>query len=62
MNALFVLLWLFAVIGAAALIQRLLDAFRHANRVVAEAPRSNVVPFTSSNGVRIIPQRDGRAS
>lgn len=39
-------------------------AFRRANRVIREVPvRSNVVPLTTRNGVKVIPaQKNGRAS
>jgi len=50
-------------IAITALSVLLVRAVRHANRVIREAPvRSNVVPLDRRNGVRVIPQRDGRAS
>ena len=38
MTALFVLLWLFAVMGVACVVQRIIDAFRRSSRVVKAVP------------------------
>ena len=69
MTALFVLLWLFAVMGLACVVQRVIDAFRHANRVIDNAPtrlpdRSNVTPLKkpgTATVVRIDSHRGGAA-
>ena len=48
----------FAAVGAVFWLgYRTVRAFKRANRVIADAPRSNVVPLTSRNGVRVVPQR-----
>ena len=55
----------FAAVGAAFWLgYRTVRAFKRASRAIANAPvpRSNVVPLTSRNGVRVVPRRDGRAS
>lgn len=38
MTAVFVLLWLFAVMGLACVVQRIIDAFRRTNRVIKAVP------------------------
>lgn len=59
MTALFVLLWLFAVMGLACVVQRVIDAFRHANRVIDNAPtrlpdRSNVTRLHRRDGATVV--------
>ena len=60
MSALFVLLCGFAVMGVACVVQRVIDAFRHANRVIEAAP---VEPTPLYRGhVRLVNGDDRNAS
>ena len=62
MTALYVLLWLFAVMGVACVVQRIKDAFRRSSRVVKAVP-SVIEPTPLRTGhVRLVNGDDRNAS